>query len=152
MANFKRIAGSIIQRQDKNKNGRLEKDEWEGLPPNLRDADANGDGILSEDEIAQKLADYSRSGGQWGRREQRDDPSRNATQAASARKSYRLAAMVPADADSDFRRMDANEDAQVSMTEFSVVWSEEKATDFQRKDLNGDGFISYQEWSAGKRR
>jgi Ca2+-binding EF-hand superfamily protein len=152
MANFKRIAASIIQRQDKNKTGRLERDEWEGLPPNLRDADTNGDGVLTEDEIAQKLADYSRSGGQWGRREPRDDASRNATQAASGRKSYRLAAMVPADADSDFRRMDANEDGQVSMAEFSVVWSEEKATDFQRKDLNGDGFISYQEWSAGKRR
>ncbi|MEX2286626.1 MAG: hypothetical protein WD648_06015 [Planctomycetaceae bacterium] len=45
---------------DKNQNGRLEREEWQTPQPSSNPADANGDGILTRDELKDRVLSYGR--------------------------------------------------------------------------------------------
>ncbi len=53
------LAESILKQHDKNKNGVLERDEWSGMPSMFREADRNGDGIITVEELAARLAEMN---------------------------------------------------------------------------------------------
>ena len=55
-----RYAERWVARCDADGDGRLTSSEWPQPDPNVRDADANRDGLLTVDELAQYIADFGR--------------------------------------------------------------------------------------------
>jgi len=139
------FAEGMLRRYDRNQNGVLEKDEWEGMR-GADGADLNGDGVITLDELTKRLADYSRR-----RSEQSEE---GGSKASDDRRSYRLATAVerlPNGLPDWFLERDANGDGQVAMSEFASVWSPDEASRFARFDHNGDGIITAREALAGER-
>jgi hypothetical protein len=143
---IRRYAKSMLAQYDKNKNGQLEREEWSRMRGKPKEADRNGDDVLSLDELADHLAAYgsrrdvptsSRSGA--GHK-----ASYRSKKTARTRSTYRFLSpheRLPEGLPDWFVRKDADLDGQVSMAEFSTVWSWGKLEEFTRLDLNGDGFI-----------
>ena len=59
-ARIRRLAQGLLRRYDRNRSGVLEKEEWSRMRGDPEQSDANRDGILTEDELATRLADYGR--------------------------------------------------------------------------------------------
>jgi len=159
---YRKYAESLLRQYDKNKNGVLEKDEWMQMRGNWRDADTNGDGVITLDELTAKLANYSQSGSTTSSSGSSGSSAPSATSASSPggsgsssagrdsapRKSYRFLSpqeRLPRGLPEWFLRKDADGDGQVTMAEYSQVWSEAMAREFAKYDLNGDGVITPEE-------
>ena len=142
----RRYAKSMLAQYDKNKNGQLEKEEWSRLRGKPKEADRNGDDVLSLDELSEHLAGYgsrrdtvsgsrSRAGGKSSYRSSKPHGTNRSSRFLSPHE--RLPKGLP----DWFPRKDADLDGQISMGEFSTVWSRGKLKEFTDWDLNGDGLI-----------
>jgi hypothetical protein len=150
---LKGFAQMLMQRYDQNRDGRLTKDEWGQLRGDPKEYDANHDGAITLDEMTAHLAQYSRS--KSGRSDSHSGPSdsrhgspSSQTPQENQKKSYRFLTVserLPKGLPEWFTRQDANGDGQVTMAEYTSVWTEEKAQEFARLDLNNDGLITPQE-------
>ena len=81
--------------------------------------------------------------------------SSSSPSSASSRKSYRFLSpqeRLPQGLPEWFVRRDANEDGQVTMAEYTSVWSDALAAEFGAYDLNGDGVITPRECLKAKSR
>lgn len=54
-AGLRQFAETLVKQYDKNTSGVLEKDEWGRIPSMLREADRNGDGVITVDELSARL-------------------------------------------------------------------------------------------------
>ena len=141
----RRYAESLLKRYDKNKSGYLEKDEWGQMRGDPKAADRNKDGVITLEELTARFLDYSRH----GRDHDHSKPASPSGTAGSGndaeRKSRRFltpAERFPEGLPDWFPDRDDNGDGQVSMAEYSGLWSESKAGEFKRYDVNGDGVIT----------
>ncbi len=57
-----RFAESLLRQYDKNKNGVLDKDEWSQMQSRWHEADRNGDGTITLDEMIAHMAQLARRG------------------------------------------------------------------------------------------
>ena len=114
-----RLAHGLMSRFDSNRNGRLEATETRRLRLPLQQIDSNKNGELSRDELQNYL---SRS--QVGLAE-------NATTLPDW-----------------FAQLDANQDRQVTMSEFTTKWTKEKLDQFTSLDRNDDGLLTMAEVTA----
>jgi hypothetical protein len=148
---YRRYAEGMIRRYDGNRNGRLEKDEWSGMRGEPQKADKNGDGVITQEEMLERLLSYSRerSGG-GGRDESRSGSSSSSSSSTrstlgeSSAAPHRFLTAVerlPEGLPDWFRDRDRDADGQVMMHEYSSSWSSEKAEEFARYDRNRDGVI-----------
>jgi Ca2+-binding EF-hand superfamily protein len=142
---------SMMAQYDKNKNGQLEREEWSRMRGRPKEADRNGDDVLSLDELTVHLAAYgsrrdapagsrSGAGGKASYRSKKPD---------GTRRTYRFLSpheRLPKELRDWFVRKDADLDGQVSMAEFSTVWQSDKLGEFANLDLNGDGLIVPKEY------
>ena len=145
---IRRYAESLLKRYDKNKNGRLEKDEWGQMRGDPKAADRNNDGVITLEELTARFVHYS----QHRSSHDRSSPEGSAGSTASSgsgdqdeRKSYRFLTpteRLPKGLPDWFSDRDDNGDGQVSMAEYSGLWSDSKAAEFVRYDLDGDGVIT----------
>lgn len=157
---IRRYAESLMRQYDKNKNGVLEKDEWMQMRGTWHDADTNGDGTITLDELSAKLGQYSgRSSSSSSSGSSSSESARNsssgsgatpssASRDTSARKSYRFLTpqeRLPQGLPDWFVRKDADGDGQVTMAEYSHTWSNSLAEEFARYDRNGDGVVTPEE-------
>ncbi len=110
------LAGIVISKHDRNRNGRLDGSERQQAGENFIAADADGNAEITREELARWL----------GR---------------ATRRSTAPAEGVP----TWFYARDANDDGQVAMAEFATEWDDETAADFQSYDKNGDGVITPRE-------
>lgn len=110
------LTATILGRFDKNRNGRLDKDETGslGFSPGKIDVDRNGE--LSRDELQQFLTGLQDEMGDLG-----DD--------------------IPG----WFFELDSNRDEQIAMVEFATEWTAEKIAEFNSYDGNGDGLLTASE-------
>lgn len=143
---FRRLAKSLMAQNDKNKNGQLERAEWSRLRGSPQESDRNGDGVLSQDELAAHLAGY-------GTRRQTPAASRSANYGklsyrsgapGGAKPTFRFLSpheRLPEGIPDWFTRKDVDLDGQVSMAEYSPVWHRANLEEFASLDLNGDGLI-----------
>jgi Ca2+-binding EF-hand superfamily protein len=166
----KRYAEALMRQYDSNKNGVLEKDEWENMRGDWSPADANRDTRLSIQEITNKLAGFGGASktssskstesskpteSRYKSGRSRYSSSRNSSKSSSSseKKSYRfktVAERLPKDLPDWFKRNDVNQDGQIMMSEYSTAWSELKVREFRKYDLNDDGVITPQEYVQGK--
>jgi hypothetical protein len=148
----RKYAEALLRQYDTNKNGVLEKDEWMQMKSNWRDADTNGDGIITLDELAVKMGGFSRS------RSASSSTSSGSSVAAvsggssgssTSKRSYRFLSpqeRLPRGLPDWFLRKDTDGDGQVTMAEYSRGgWSDSMAEEFAKYDRNGDGIITPEE-------
>jgi Ca2+-binding EF-hand superfamily protein len=103
-----------LKQADANGDGVIEKGEWQGRPEIFAKLDANGDGRITEEE-AKKAAAALGGGGRW----------------------------MDRTADAAFRRFDADQDGRITAEEWKG-----RPELFRRFDANGDGVITRDEITA----
>jgi Ca2+-binding EF-hand superfamily protein len=142
----------MIKRYDRNESGVLEKEEWGQLRGDPNEIDLDHNGKITEDEMAKRLENYSRSRGGEGSdssRDRRSGESRpEGSEDAERPKSYRFTTameMLPEGLPPWFAQQDKNGDGQICMAEYSSFWNDQKANEFVRLDSNGDGLITPRE-------
>lgn len=147
-----RYARGLLDRYDKNKNRVLERDEWRRISGSPEKSDANGDGVITLDELTARLEHNYRKrdgGDSSDRRSKRERSKRSRPEKKEGeqdeRRSYRFTPpheRLPDGLPSWFRDRDQNGDGQVAMHEYSRSWSDSRAREFARYDGNGDGVIT----------
>ncbi len=110
------LAGSVIARFDRNRNGRLEPAEAQDVGIPVGRADRDQDGGLSRSELYLFLVELQ------------DEMTAPAV------------AMPPW-----FYELDSNRDGQIEMFEFSSVWTDAKLLEFEAIDANGDALLTAEE-------
>lgn len=155
-ARAREMANSIFKQYDKNGDGVIDKDEMAQLPPGLRRADRNGDGKITREELVAQMIEFSqrrggdRPGPDGGPGGGRGGPPGAATATATNNgkpSKFRTALeMLPAGLPDTFLQKDADHDGQISMAEWTTVWSDEEAARFAKYDLNHDGIITAAEF------
>jgi hypothetical protein len=142
----RKFAKSIIEQNDKNKDGVLSKNdnEWGNLKGDPSNADYNKDGMITVDEMTERLIERSKdqSSG-WGRGSTSSSSSKPAT--GTNGKPIRFLTpteRLPEGMPSWFTRADTNGDGQVSMAEYSTKWDDAKLSEYTKYDLNNDGLIT----------
>lgn len=161
----RRWAEGLMRRYDRNRNQRLEEDEWSGRWGEFDEVDRNHDGRVSADELARGLQESRRRGfgnrsGSDNRRgsENRsgsDSPSGSSRSGSGSDESdqpgsYRLLTPIerrPEGLPTWFDHKDTNRDGQVAMSEYESPgsWTTAAVAQFARYDLNNDGMITPQE-------
>lgn len=159
---YKKYAEGFLRQFDKDKNGKLERDEWKEMKLEHQGADSNGDGTITVDELVVRLAAYSSGGSSSS---SFGSPGSSASSsyakkfskfgsdktASTAKKSYRFLTpteRLPQGMPDWYLKSDADGDGQILMSEYSSNWTEAAAADFAKYDLNGDGIITPQECLA----
>lgn len=176
-AKVRRYAEGLLKQHDENKNGVLEKDEWNKMRGEPGKADLDRDGVLTLDELTEHVGNFgkdssssssstsssesSRSWGSrssdsksgsssWGSRSRSESSSRESTD----RKHNRLLTpteRLPKGLPTWFARNDADADGQVTMAEYSTSWNETTVIEFNRFDKNSDGVITPEECLIGEK-
>ena len=170
-----RYAEGLLKQYDTNKDGILQRDEWSKMRSESQKADRDGNGLITKDELAAQLADYSKgrssgssgsstggssssgssssgsgssgSGYSYGSRPSVGGPASGGVKSGTV-KTYRFLApaeRLPAGLPDWFTRNDGNGDGQISMAEFSTSWDDQRAAEFTRWDRNGDGLVTPKE-------
>ena len=115
------LTASILSRFDRNRNGRLEADETNGLGFPTGPIDANRDGELSRDELFAYIKDLQDQTGD-------------------------LTDGLPG----WFYELDENRDQQVSLVEFATEMTDARVNEFVALDQNNDGMLTASEILASK--
>ncbi|MEM6799540.1 MAG: hypothetical protein AAF589_08500 [Planctomycetota bacterium] len=155
-----RYARGLMDRYDRDKNRILERSEWERMRGDPEKADANGDGVITFEELTGRLeynyrtrADDDDDRRDDRTRERRRETSRSDRKERDSASSYRFLTAherLPKGLPSWFVDRDKNGDGQVAMHEYSRTWSDSRAAEFARYDANGDGLLTPDEM-VGKR-
>jgi hypothetical protein len=167
--NMEDYARSLIKKYDKNGNMMLEADEQAALRGPAAAADADGDRVITLNELVAKLSggsstsstgagstvsknEKSMSDGSKDVRAKRvftgTAGGRSAGSDSDKRSTYRFAPAserLPSGLPSWFKSRDKNGDGQVSMSEYSRTWSQRLVDEFRRYDANDDGIITPKE-------
>ena len=155
LAKVRKYAEGYMKQNDKNGSGVLEKDEW---TKTTEGGDADGNGSITADELANHLASFGRRGSSGRSSSSGSKPSSSYGSSSSTSSSSRprrfltATERLPKDLPSWFTRSDRDADGQVMMHEFASSWSVVKAAEFNRYDLNGDGVITPREGQEAEKR
>jgi Ca2+-binding EF-hand superfamily protein len=147
-----RIVQYVFDRYDKNKNGRLDRDEWGSMRTNPADADTDRNNTITRDEYT-RWTEKRYSGSSWGGWGSRRSESKTSDRSKrdSERRIYSYVAphdRLPRGLEDWFIDADANLDGQVAMSEFASSFDEAVIKNFREFDLNNDGIITPQECLA----
>ena len=158
-AKFAKAASDTIKRNDKNGDGILEGDELPKVGMS-KNGDMNGDGKIIQPELVayyKSLEPSTTAPGASPTAQGSKPATSTVTQSLDAksadvrkivntkRKSYRFKTTKERLKTWQFASRDANGDGQVSMSEYSRVWSDRTAAEFQRYDRDNDGMITAKE-------
>ena len=150
------FAESILRRYDRNRSGRLERDEWGELRGNPAEIDRNKDGVIVLEELQafaasfgqrRESSGFSSSGSSQGEGGRRETGPGEATVVSGPKfvRFRRPHERLPEGLPEWFIQKDKDEDGQISMAEFSNSWSDATVSEFFRYDLDGDGVITPKE-------
>lgn len=145
-AKYEKYVDSLMKEYDADNDRRLSKEEFKRMRRPPAGADGDGDGFVTKQELIDSLtgANKSKSSGSDTKSEKPSSRSSSRSRGAS---SPRGSSSSRGGA-SEFTRLDADQDGQVQMHEFSSKWSEEIVAEYYKKDKNGDGAITLAEWNS----
>gem|GEM_PF-2583314 len=173
-AKVRRYAKKLVARYDLDANGTLEPVEWLQMRGDPRNDDLNGDGILTAEELAIRIAVYGhrrlirlmpgrRLNGPAARAEPSSENAKpldgmatveedaaNREKRLRSRQFHVRRSRLPAGLPEWFIEGDANGDAQMSLAEFSAKWSSSELHRFDSYDHDGDGMITARECARGE--
>jgi hypothetical protein len=143
-----------FQGMDSNRNGQIERSEWNGSDQSFNVHDWNNDGVLSREEV--------RVGGRRGARVAAEDdfnPNGPATWTArnfsilDRNRDSRISSSEWYYAPEYFRRADRDRNGSLSAQEFTgggtgtgTVWDDDRDDRFENLDVNNNGRIEQREW------
>ncbi|MCE9525032.1 MAG: hypothetical protein K8R36_03145 [Planctomycetales bacterium] len=154
---YKKYAEGLLKQFDKSKDGMLQRDEWKEMKTEHQGADTDGDGVITLNELTNRVSAYSNGGasssplsssggssygGKYGK------GSGDKTAALGPKKSYRFLTpteRLPKGMPDWFIKNDADGDGQIMMAEYSTSWTDSTAAEFAKLDLDGDGIITPKE-------
>ncbi len=116
------LAYSLMRRYDRNRNGRLEENEWLATGIERGQVDLDRDGDIARDELDA-----------WIYRSM-DDRAND------------LSDVLP----EWFYDRDVDADGQISMAEFADEWDDETIQEFERLDADSDGYLTAREMLQAK--
>jgi len=137
-----------FQALDRNKDGVITREEWNGNDRSFRNHDWNGDGRLSGDEV--RVGATRRSG--WDDRNVEDSIWRDDDwtpahfRALDHNRDSRLSRAEWHASTELFSRIDRNRDNFVSLSEFTSDQDDDREDRFGDLDVNNDGRLSRAEW------
>lgn len=138
-------ADSLIKQYDKDSDGKLSKEEIGNMRRPPKNADGDGDGIITKDELVVSLSGGATSSAAANSGSASSPESgRGSGDFRNSRPSYSTRSSRSS---GSFGGMDINENNQIEMHEFSSDWDDDKIAEFYAKDKNGDGVITLKEWS-----
>ena len=149
---YKRYADALLKQYDKDKDNRLSKSEVKAMRRPPSEADSNGDGMISRDELIDSIANPKSSS--------RSSSSEEKSTRSSSRSRFSSRSREGSDSDDSksssrssssrvsFSGNDTNKDGQLQMHEFAREWDSDTLEDFKKKDKNGDGIITRAEWTG----
>jgi Ca2+-binding EF-hand superfamily protein len=138
-SSMRRYAESLLRQYDRNRDGRLQREEWQEMRPEHHAADTNGDGLITVDELTAHLQKTAANSSY---------ASRSGDKSQGGKRSYRIstpAERLPKGMPDWFMRNDLDADGQISMAEYATTWDDQKAAEFLKIDVNGDGIITSDE-------
>ncbi len=147
-----RYARRVVQKYDENRNGQLEENEWKRMRGNPRLADFNADGLITVDEFANRVAEYGRR-----RHIRLVFPESNRPQDSTVAKSPEVkrrrdskffvpSSRLPKGLPDWFHSRDGDGDGQLTLAEFSPIFSRSAIREFRRYDLDRDGVLTAKEY------
>lgn len=142
-----------FQAMDRNNDGRITREEWQGSARSFDVHDWNNDGVLSGNEVlvgAQRDSRWEDADHNPSWRERNLSWTRSAFANLDHNRDNRL---TPNEWHYDletFRRVDRNRDNAINLNEFIGQGIEDdRGDDFDDIDYNNDGFVSRSEWHGG---
>ena len=142
-----------FQGMDRNNDGRITRDEWQGSQRSFDVQDWNNDGVLSGNEVrvgAQRDSRWEDADHDPNWRERNLSWTRSAFTNLDHNRDGRL---TPNEWHYDiesFRRVDTNRDNALTVNEFLGQGVDDaRGVDFDDMDYNNDGVVSRQEWQGG---
>jgi hypothetical protein len=145
-AKYRKYAESLIGNYDKDKDGKLNKEEVKQMRRPPVGADTDKDGFITQSELLDSLSGKNKSSSSSSEKSE-SSSSKSSSRYARRDSSRGSSRSGSSSSSSSFDRLDANEDRQVAMHEFSSDWNDEKIAEFYAKDKNGDGVITLREWT-----
>lgn len=147
-AKYKKYAESLISNYDKDKDGKLSKEEIKQMRRPPVGADTDSDGYITQSELLASLSgDNKKSSSSSSSSKDSKSSSKSNKYVRKESSSKRSSGSRRSGGSSSFERLDSNADKRVQMHEFSEDWDEKKIEEFYAKDKNGDGVITLREWS-----
>ncbi len=151
---YKRYADALLKQYDKDKDNKLSKAEVKTMRRPPGQADSNGDGMITRDELIDSISNpkpsSSSSSGSGEERSSRSsarsrfsDRNRGNSETEKSSSSSRSSSSRVS-----FSGNDTNKDGQLQMHEFAKDWDSETLKDFKEKDKNNDGIITRSEWTG----
>ena len=142
-----------FQGMDRNNDGRITREEWQGSARSFDVHDWNNDGVLSGNEVrvgAQRDSRWEDADHNPSWRERNLSWTRSAFAALDHNRDGRL---TPNEWHYDaetFRRVDRNRDNAINVNEFlGQNVEDDRGDDFDDLDYNNDGFVARNEWHGG---
>jgi len=142
-----------FEEMDRNRDGVITRDEWNGSDQSFNVHDWNRDGRLSGDEIrlgAQRNSNWEEADHNPSWNERNLSWTRSAFQNLDHNRDGRL---TPNEWHYDmetFRRIDRNRDNAINLSEYlGENQNDDRGDDFDDLDYNNDGWVSRSEWHGG---
>ena len=155
---YKRYADALLKQYDKDKDNRLSKAEVKSMRRPPGEADSNGDGMISRDELIDSIANPKASSSRSSSGEEKStrsssrsrfsSRSRDSSESEDSKSSSRSSSSRSSSSRVSFSGNDTNQDGQLQMHEFAREWDSDTLEDFKKKDKNGDGIITRAEWTG----
>jgi Ca2+-binding EF-hand superfamily protein len=147
-----------FQGMDRDRDGMITRNEWNGSDQAFRNQDWNGDGVLSGDEVrpgARRQTSWNQDWNHDGIVDQQDTAIAQRFRGYDRNTDSRVSANEWPGNQALFRRLDANRDGYLSMAEYTNASGSQAdsqggpAYTFVNIDRNRDGFITRSEWRMG---
>jgi Ca2+-binding EF-hand superfamily protein len=142
-----------FQGMDRNRDGVITRDEWQGSQRSFNNHDWNGDGRLSGNEVragAQRNHNWEVADHAPNARERSLSYTRSAFSNLDHNRDGRLTANEWHYQLETFRRIDRNRDDAINLNEFlGQGVDDDRGDDFDDLDYNNDGWVSRAEWHGG---
>ena len=146
---YRKYAQGLMKQYDKNKDGRIDKEEIKDMRRPPAGADMNNDGYVTEQELADVLSGKKSSQGATTAAtaklaKQRESENNRRSTRYRNNSSNRPSSQTKS---VSFSGNDKNGDGQLQMSEYADDWDGEVLAEFDRIDRNRDGVITAKEWA-----